>query len=181
MVRCPAHFNLMTIIFIKMISVTMIIFHSYTIPTYVLRAKLFFVLYLPLPLSYTLSISCGIYASAFELHYGNSTSLNRVNTIYISSLMHKSVPSIGPFEQQQPEKKKTNILLLFYVGVVFHFDFFFSVGCIFPYYYFLFFFVCLLDFLVFFFATIDMVVVLCLLSFWSVVCKFVACNCPSVC
>lgn len=123
-----------------MISVTMIIFHSYTIPTYVSSAKLFFVLYLSLPLSHAQSISCGIYASAFELHYGNSTSLNRVNTIYISGLMHKSLPSIGPFEQQQQrEKKKTNILLLFYVGFVFHFGFF-SVGCIFPYYYFLIFF-----------------------------------------
>lgn len=137
----------------------MIIFHSYTIPTYVSPAKLFFVLYLSLPLSHTQSISCGIYASAFELHYGNSTSLNRVNTIYISGVMHKSVPSIGPFEQQQPEKKKTNILLLFYVGFVFHFDFFFGRMYFSILLFFNIFFVCLLDFLVFFFATIDMVVV----------------------
>lgn len=106
------------------------------------------------PLTYSMYY-CECISVVVQPH-GNSTSHIRVNTIYISSLMHKNAPPICPLKQQQQQTKK-NCFVIILCRCCFSFRIFFS-PCIFFYFIFL-------IFRYFSLPPFDMVVVLCLLPF----------------
>lgn len=111
---CRAHFNLMTIIFIKMISVTMIIFHTYIHGNNICTTVLLIVLFL------------GWVGAGFWAWNQLSPFTSSKYAVCISSPMHKS--STNSFAHFEPEtkKKKNIVLLLFYVGFCFSFRFSFA-------------------------------------------------------